>query len=446
MKMRGFKVLGFGAVAALSATGALVLTAVGTGSDDTDQSLAPTSVSVVAPTTAASAAAPATSSTTSTTTSTTPPLHLVDVVASEGPSRSPEGVLEAPTIAIPDDPDRQLFPWLLPPIAERRETEEAQRVEAEMLAEAAAAAAPPAATTPPASTTAPPSGQPQAAVPVNNTATYAGRGGVGYLGVFESLTVIESAATAPVGTTWDDARKVLNVNSPDLTLDHVFVKGGVDVNGGGTTTITNSIIEFGYAEEMGVLMRASSGGLVMTDSTIRRLAGTTPSVGNGRGGIQISGGHPMTLRRNDISGLPDGMQLSGNNITVEWNWIHDLAMVGSYPNNTHNDGVQLYGGTNIRFAHNRIEIGAREPYSNGALFFQGSGIGSVTIESNYLDGGGYSIRLETGQVSVVNNVVGGNYLWGNRFIGAGATIVEWRDNIDLNAERMAAEGAEITPP
>jgi len=348
---------------------------------------------------------------------------------------------ELDQVVAPDPADSTIVqPWRLPPLDERRAAEaEAARA----AAAAAVAVAKPVVVPSPTTTVAPTVSQPapdSPPQPVNNTAVFPGRGGVGYIGDPAALTIVESAATAPPGAVWDDTRKVLTVRSPDMVLDHLFVRGGVDVYGGGTTTLTNSIIEYGTGDEMGVLMRAESGALVMTDTTIRRAAGTTASVGSGRGGVQISGGHSMTLLRNDISGLPDGMQLAGNNLVVAWNWIHDLAMVGSYPNNTHNDGIQLYSGSNISITNNRIEIGASAPYSNGALFFQGSGIGNVRIESNYLDGGGFPIRLETGTVTVVNNVVGPNRLYGNKFVGAGATVVEWRDNLDL------ATGGAVTPP
>lgn len=283
------------------------------------------------------------------------------------------------------------------------------------------------------------SGSPSVTLDITADAGPSCSGAIGFDGSEAALKVIDSAGSAPSGTTWDNNRKVLNVVAADVRLDRVLVKGGVDVYGGGTTRITNSVIEFGYGEEVGVLMRNSSDQLVLTGSTIRRWAGSTPTVGNGRGGVQISGSHTMTIRNNDISGLPDGMQLAGDDIVVECNYVHDLTMVGTYPNNTHNDGIQLYSGNNIRIAHNWIDAGAVAPYSNAALFFQGSSIGDVTVEANFLNGGGFPIFFENGRVTVRHNLVGDDYLYGNKRVDSGATVVEWTGNLN-------ADFTLVTPP
>jgi len=435
MKILSWKLI----VPVVAAATSVVVALVATGGDSPGEQSLPT-VSAPAPT---STVAPQSDLITTTTTlsiasESAVPAYLLAV--DNGSELLPAVGGLSPVLARDQADSTIVQPWRLPPLAERQAAE-AAAARAAAAAAARTAVAPTTTVTPVVS---PPTvSQPVSDSPpqtVNNTAVFPGRGGVGYIGDPAALTVVDSVATAPPGTSWDDSRKVLNVSSPDLILDHLFVRGGVDVYGGGTTTLTNSIIEYGAGDEMGILMRGGSGALVMTDTTIRRAPGTTASVGNGRGGVQISGGHSMTLLRNDISGLPDGMQLAGDNLLVAWNWIHDLAMVGSYPNNTHNDGIQLYSGSNITIANNRIEIGATAPYSNGALFFQGSGIGNVRVESNYLDGGGFPMRFETGTVSVINNVIGPNRLYGNKLVGPAATVVEWRDNLDM------ATGGAVTPP
>ncbi len=439
MKILGWKLI----VPVVAAATSVVVALVATGGGSPGEQSLPT-VTAPAPT---STIAPQRDRITTTTTVSTAPDSEVPayLLAVDNGSELLPAVGGLGSVSARDQADSKIVqPWRLPPLAERQaaEAEAARAAATAAAAEAAQAAVAPTTTVTPV-VSPPTASQPVSdspPQPVNNTAVFPGRGGVGYIGDPAALTVVESVATAPAGTSWDDSRKVLNVNSPDLILDHLFIRGGVDVYGGGTTTLSNSIVEYGAGDEMGILMRGGSGALVMTDTTIRRAPGTTASVGNGRGGVQISGGHSMTLLRNDISGLPDGMQLAGDNLLVAWNWIHDLAMVGSYPNNTHNDGIQLYSGSNITIANNRIEIGATAPYSNGALFFQGSGIGNVRIESNYLDGGGFPMRFETGTVSVINNVIGPNRLYGNKLVGPAATVVEWRDNLDL------ATGGAVTPP
>ena len=127
-----------------------------------------------------------------------------------------------------------------------------------------------------------------------------------------------------------------------------------------------------------VMLRDGGGSLDVRDSTLRWRPGSSPSAGSGSGVIQITGNHDdVVILRNDISGNPDGIQVAGDNWTIQENWIHDLAMVGTYPDNTHNDGIQIYNGSGHRIVSNRIEIGARSPYSNSPVFLQGSSIGSV---------------------------------------------------------------------
>lgn len=258
-------------------------------------------------------------------------------------------------------------------------------------------------------------------------------GQVGFLGNSSSLQVINSSATAPPGSTWSN--NTLRVDAANLTLDSVFVKGGIDYYGTGTLTIRNSIVEANGSSWSIVLGRTSSARVDIRDSTLRWPAGV-PAPGPTWGNGAVHGDADQTLIRNDISGTPDGAQQSGGNSTYEQNYIHDLRMFGTYPNNTHNDGLQLYGGPNYRVAYNYIELNGYDgTHQNSAVFFSDDGNGSPSpqIIGNYLSGGGFQLRLEDGTTNAVvtDNIFGplaGGF--GHATIQPGASAAVWEDNVD----------------
>jgi hypothetical protein len=256
-------------------------------------------------------------------------------------------------------------------------------------------------------------------------------GAVGFRGSVSSLKVVDSSASAPSGTSWQGS--FLNVTASNVTLDSVYVKGAIQYAGSGTLTIRNSIIEGNGGIWSPVL--AKSGHLDIRDSTVRWRPGAPPP-GDGWGNGAIHGDATMTVIRCDISGTPDGIQNGPGNSLFEQNYIHDLARLGTPPNNTHNDGIQMYGGPGLVIRYNRIDIGGYDgEHQNAALFFQAdnSTFVSPQIIGNYLEGGGYTLRLEgplTGAV-VQNNTFGpldGGF--GYAYARNGATIAVWSGNVD----------------
>lgn len=267
-------------------------------------------------------------------------------------------------------------------------------------------------------------------------ASYPDPGSVGYTGAVGSLTVVSSAATAPAGTYYDNQHGYLQINADNYALDHVYIKGCLDFYGGGTLTITNSIIEPGYGTWCGVVSRAEGATLNISDSTVRWRSGSNPEVGNGAGAIMAMGATTMTLIRNDISGMPDGIQVNGHNNVIEYNYIHDLAAIGTYPNNTHNDGMQVFDANNLIVRYNRIDLNGYDgEHQNAAVFFQNLGdgtFGSPQIYGNFLDGGGYVLRIGTAASNVVVKDNTFEVLTGNQYgyfdIASGVAIQQWSNN------------------
>ncbi len=254
---------------------------------------------------------------------------------------------------------------------------------------------------------------------------------VGFLGDEDDLLVIDGPDSAPDGTVWKPGSGYLRINVDDIVLDGVYVIGGVDFYGSGTLTIRNSIIEGGNGSWQTIMLRDTGNRLELSDSTLRWNPAQEQKPGSGPGSIQVTGQHSMRIVRNDISGMPDGIQASGDDIVITDNWIHDPAVLGIGPESTHNDGIQLYeGSSNVQFARNRIEIGSVEGHSNGAIFIAGASSGVVS--DNYLDGGGYSLRISDGSWSVTGNEFGPNHLFSQAAI-ENVELSQWEDNTDANA-------------
>lgn len=259
---------------------------------------------------------------------------------------------------------------------------------------------------------------------------------MGFRGNVAGLDVIDRASSAPPGTSWNDQYAFLQVDADNVTIDGAYIKGGVDFYGKGTLTITNSVVEGGYGSFFVVLGRTANSTIDIRDSTLRWRTGSTPDIDTGVGAIQIFASLRMIALRNDISGTPDGIQAAGDGTRIEGNWIHDLAILGTFPNNTHNDGIQLYNGNGVVVANNRIDIGFDGTHQNGAIFVQpgdGNRVGGLQIVGNYLEGGGYTLRLEkpvTTGVVVRDNVFGPltNGAFGHVSVTAGATVAEWAGN------------------
>jgi len=299
----------------------------------------------------------------------------------------------------------------------------------------------PTTTTPPAptTTTAPPAAPPGAVPP--NTVPQPGQ--VGFRGDPASLTVIDgSGASLPAGARWSGG--VLRI-AGNVTLEGVFVKGGIELSSG-SLTLRDSIVE-GTPSLWATVLASRGTTLDVRDSTLRWKAGAGMP-GNGWGNGVIHGDARMTILRNDLSGSPDGIQFATSEALIEQNYIHDLAMLGEYPNNTHNDGVQSYGGTNNKFRYNRIDLRdaqgkAYNGHQNAALFFQPSSgfpLSGVQIVGNWLSGGGYTLRLEspvTGAVVTDNQF--GPYTggWGDVLADdSGVSISAWSNNRSNNGGQI----------
>jgi len=151
-----------------------------------------------------------------------------------------------------------------------------------------------------------------------------------------------------------------------------------------------------------------------------------------------------TARRLDVHGVADGFKAHGN-VVIEDCYVHDLAVIGEGDDMSHNDGVQISGGRDVIIRRSWFErIG-----TNAAIFVK-TDIGeiqNVTIESNHIDGGGWSISVMPGPggeadlplgVLIRANQFGDDHEYGPMGIPkTGVTVAS--DNVDSRGTSLLAE-------
>ncbi|MBX3220155.1 MAG: right-handed parallel beta-helix repeat-containing protein [Labilithrix sp.] len=127
-------------------------------------------------------------------------------------------------------------------------------------------------------------------------------------------------------------------------------------------------------------------GLVVEDSEIVGTSGNVTSA--------IAFAH-YTARRLNIHGGADGLK-ADSDVLIEDCWIHDL----SNGEGEHNDGVQSTGGKGVTIRHNVISGASNACVQTGDL---GGATEDLTIECNWLSGGGYSLNIRGRGATVPKN-------------------------------------------
>ena len=290
--------------------------------------------------------------------------------------------------------------------------------------------------------TAPPS--PHVAVPP--AGNFVKPGSVGYLGATSALKVYQPGGAAPSGCSW--LSYGLRCDQTNLSLDHVWIKGSFYWTGTGTLSISQSIVQGGTSDSWyAILGHPSDSGNInstikVTDSTVSWLPGKTMPSGEDVAPIWSAYGNQAQIAiRDDLSGMPQGIDPTANSI-IQDNWIHDLLQTGTADNPTHLDGIFSQGGGNIKIEGNYVDVPVRSD-TTAAIFIQDQGATDtgISITDNYLNGGAFTLRNQTGiNVDVENNTFA-NSVWGpvGDLSGYQGTYGTWAGNVALG-------GAALTSP
>lgn len=194
------------------------------------------------------------------------------------------------------------------------------------------------------------------------------------------------------GATYDglDIRGFVNVTAPDVTIKNSIIRGGSTTAMRGVVQSTNAYVK----------------NLLVQDSEIR-----VEHPSNTLNGID--GGH-FTLRRVEISGGVDNVHAFKDDVKVEDSWLHSTNYFSLGANGdggpSHNDGVQVMGGTDITVTGSRIE-GSR----NAAIMVTQDAAATVGLrmQGNWLNDGGCTVNIvpkklaSIGPVYLSDNIFGG---------------------------------------
>lgn len=247
------------------------------------------------------------------------------------------------------------------------------------------------------------------------------------------------------GVPWRTILTTIN-GDIDLTAGQVLsnkhVIGNVHIRGDGAV-IKNSLID-------GVVENTSTGGVysfTITDSTVG-----SPKCDNVFSDYAI-GRSKYTATRVKVQGHTDGMRVDGGDILIQDSLI--LLCGPDTDATVHSDGIQsVRGGVNVRIIHNTVH---QLPCSLAVFFPKGRActadisqaapifIGpetsplAVDIENNLFIGGGYSIRVYSGNgpgpFIVRNNaVVNGSWRFGP--VHSSCATIDWSGNTLVTVNRF----------
>jgi hypothetical protein len=250
------------------------------------------------------------------------------------------------------------------------------------------------------------------------------------------------------GNTGVPAGTQLTVHNGDLVITKAgTVISGLDVRGfvdvqASNVIIKNSIVRGGKATTSKGLIRNttdSAKNLLIQDV---ELVPAYPSVY--LDGLQ---GGNFTARRVHIHGTVDGVKVFKSNVTVESSYVHGLVSYSSDPyqggSSTHNDGVQILGGSSITLSGNSISGGP----ASGIQVTQSQGaVSGLKVVGNFLDRGTCAVKLQNdpkpslGPVVVQNNEFGsGMSISKCAILRTGATSLNAASNV------WASNGSPATP-
>jgi hypothetical protein len=198
-----------------------------------------------------------------------------------------------------------------------------------------------------------------------------------------------------------DLHGFLTIKAANVTVTRSIIRGGVATSGNvGLVTDTD----------------ARGTGFKVSDSTF---VPVHPSV-------YIDGikGWNYTLTRVEIYGTVDTAKVYGNNTTIQNSWLHGTVYYAHDPNqggeHTHNDGVQVLSGTNIRIINNTI-TGA---YNAAIQVTQGHGaVSNLWFNGNWADGGGCSVNVNNSPMGTMQSVSVNSNRFGHATRNANCPII-----------------------
>ena len=204
----------------------------------------------------------------------------------------------------------------------------------------------------------------------------------------------------PAGTKLTRRTGYIVVTQAGAVISGIDLYGRITVKAP-NVTIKNSIIRIGNDGVYSGIQSASTG------LKVQNVEITAQAPHYGTSGVSGSG---FTLERVNIHGLVDGANFAGSNIVIKDSWLHNNVRIANDPQHnggpSHDDSVQITGGSNITIAHNYID-GAGN--AGMQITQDRSVVSNVVFRDNIAGGGGCTVNIaESGKgpikgISVTNN-------------------------------------------
>jgi hypothetical protein len=185
------------------------------------------------------------------------------------------------------------------------------------------------------------------------------------------------------------------------------------------------------------LVHSKSSGLVIEDSELDGEGHNNTAIGSGS----------FTLRRIDITGTENGLDIGTGNVTVLDSYIHDLTT----RNGAHTDGAQISEGAHdIVIRHNTIRPNQDRVWrSTSAIIMWNEGgeqNARVWIEGNLLDGTGASVavyapRQAASQIYINSNRMRRGASGYTDSVHVPSTVTEFNGNVDNDTGRPLHAGS-----
>jgi len=187
----------------------------------------------------------------------------------------------------------------------------------------------------------------------------------------------------PKGTTLK-ASESITVMTKGAVIEDLDVRGSITVLADDVTIRRVRIVSGDYYPIR--YFDNDNTGLVIEDSEIQGTSGDVTSA------VAFAN---YTARRLNVHGSADGLK-ADENVVIEDCWIHDL----SNGDGEHNDGVQSTGGKGVTIRHNDISGASNACVQTGD---EGAATEDLTVDCNWLSGGGYSLNIRGTGATVPKN-------------------------------------------
>ncbi len=189
----------------------------------------------------------------------------------------------------------------------------------------------------------------------------------------------------PAGTVLTPHYGNLTITTPGARLDGIDLHGFLDIKAP-DVVVTRSLIRGGPTTVNKSLIHSTGARVIISDTT---LLPSHPSV-------DVDGlkGHGFTASRLDVSGTVDTALIYGNDTTIRNSWLHDNRHYLVDPSQggtpSHDDSVQVQGGSRIRITNNTMS-GA---WNAAVQVTQDYAVTSdLQVTGNWLGGGGCTVNI-----------------------------------------------------